>query len=73
MQIVYDNFYYGGSAKNPWTMLNDAAVINRRNIGADVKSRTSASNEFLLLELKSRVIAAFMEKLKLKSIDDQIL
>eukprot|EP00794_Sanderia_malayensis_P009643 gene9643-10630_t len=69
MQVVFDNFYSGKSAKDPCTMFNDAALINRRNVGAEVKSRTSASKEFLLIELKSRVIAAFMEELQLESID----
>ncbi len=50
-------------------MFSDAALINRRNVGGDVKSRVSASKDFFLLEVESRVVAAVLGELALDSID----
>ena len=46
-------------------------MINRRNVGSDVKARASQCKQFLLLEVKSRLIAATLEELKLESLDDE--
>eukprot|EP00794_Sanderia_malayensis_P008514 gene8514-9427_t len=73
VQLAYDNFYSGCSADSPCTMFNDAALINHRNIGSDVKSRISPSKEFLFLELIGRVTAATLEELGLQDIDDSLL
>eukprot|EP00794_Sanderia_malayensis_P008410 gene8410-9308_t len=72
MQIVFDNFYSGKSTTDACTMFNDATLINRRNVGGVVKNRTNASKEFLLLEVRNRVVAAFMQELKLENIDDDL-
>lgn len=40
-------------------------------MGSDVKARASPCKQFLLLEVKSRIIAATLEELKLESLDDE--
>ena len=50
-------------------MFNDAALINRQNVGSDVKVRVSASKEFLLMEVKSRLIAACLEELNITDME----
>ncbi len=44
--------------------------MNCRNIGSDVKSRVSASKEFMFLEVKSRVIAAVLENMGIESMEE---
>lgn len=51
-------------------MFADSVLINRRNVGADVRSRYSACKQFFLLEIECRVVAAAMVILNLKSLDD---
>ncbi len=53
-------------------MFSDATLINRRNAGVVVKNRTNASKEFLLLEIRSGFMAAFMEEFNTKSINDDM-
>eukprot|EP00794_Sanderia_malayensis_P002061 gene2061-2339_t len=43
----------GGSSCGPCTMFSDAALINRRNVGGDVKPRVSASKDFFLMEVEN--------------------
>eukprot|EP00794_Sanderia_malayensis_P006611 gene6611-7359_t len=71
IQVAYDNFYTGAAASDPCTMFSDAVLIKRRNIGSEVKARASACKQFFVLEVKSRLIAATLEVLKIDSIDVQ--
>ena len=48
----------------------DRNLINRRNVGTDVSQRFDACKQFFLLEVRARIVAAFMEVLGLKSISD---
>ena len=51
-------------------MFSDCSLINRRNVGSEVKARANACKQFFLLEVESRVVAAVMEDLGILSIGD---
>lgn len=51
-------------------MYCDRNLINRRNVGTDVSQRFDACKQFFLLEVRARIVAAFLAVLGMKSIDD---
>ena len=51
-------------------MFADSVLINRRNVGSDVRARVSACKQFFLMEVDCRVVAAALEELHIKDIDD---
>eukprot|EP00795_Rhopilema_esculentum_P015979 gene15979-7310_t len=51
------------------TAHSDSVLINRRNVGSDVRSRYAAFKQFFLMEVECRIIAATMEILQLQSLD----
>ena len=48
-------------------MYSDRTLINRRNVVNDPKNAYAANRDFLILEVKARVIAAAMEVLGFES------
>ncbi|XP_065071471.1 uncharacterized protein LOC135696119 [Rhopilema esculentum] len=71
LQVGFDYFYNGAAASDQCTMFADSIYINRRNIGSKVKQRYSACKRFFQMEVQSRVIAAAMEILGIKCIDEK--
>ncbi|XP_065062180.1 uncharacterized protein LOC135689010 [Rhopilema esculentum] len=70
LQIGFDRFYTGASAADHCTLFADSVLINRRNVGSDVRSRYNPCKQFFLMEVEARLIAAVMELLKMTSIED---
>ncbi len=51
-------------------MPSDLILINRRNVRTEVRHNVNACKKFFELEINSRVEAAAIIELKLKSFDD---
>ena len=51
-------------------MFADKILINRRNVCADVKKKYNACKQFFFLEVEARILAATMQALKIKSLDE---
>ena len=52
-------------------MFADRNLVNRRNVVEDVKKKFSACQEFFLMEVETRVVAATLKVLGLDSIDGE--
>ena len=59
--MIYERFYSVRSDGDICTMYSDRTLINRRNVVNDPKNAYAANRDFLILEVKARVIAAAME------------
>ena len=51
-------------------MFSDSVLINWRNVSSDVKSRVTACKQFFLMEVECRIIAAAIEELHIKDINE---
>lgn len=69
-QLLYDRFYSGGSDNDLCTMVSDRNLVNRRNVKSDVHKAYRPNRDFLLIEVKSRIIAAAKKVFGLKSSSD---
>ena len=58
--MIFTRFFSGKSDNDSCTLYSDRTLINRRNVRADPKSAYRADRDFLLLVLKSRIIASAM-------------
>ena len=65
--MIYERFYSVRSDGDICTMYSDRTLINRRNVVNDPKNAYAANRDFLILEVKARVIAAAMEVLGFES------
>lgn len=65
--MIYERFYSVKSDGDICTMYSDRTLINRRNVVNDPKNAYAANRDFLILEVKARVIAAAMEVLGFQS------
>ena len=70
-QVAFDHFYDARAPDDKCTMFSDRNLINRRNVVTDVKKKFRACNDFFLLEVESRVIAATLNVLGLSSLDGE--
>ena len=52
-------------------MFSDRNLINRHNVVTDVKKKFAACQEFFVMEVEARVVAATLHVLGLKSLDDE--
>lgn len=68
LQMIYQRFYSAKSDGDMCTMFSDRTLINRRNVLSDPKNAYAANRDFLVLELKARVIAAAMNVLGFESL-----
>ena len=62
--------YHGSATVDKCTLFSDSVLINRRNVGSDVRSRVSSCKHFVLMEVECRVITAAMEELHIQDIYD---
>lgn len=58
VQLIFKKFFSGKYENDKGTLNSDRALINQRNVKADPHTAYRADRDFLLIELKSRVIAA---------------
>eukprot|EP00794_Sanderia_malayensis_P000968 gene968-282_t len=70
LQYGYDKFYNSKAASDKCTMYADRNVINQRNVTSDVSKRVDACKKFFILEVTARIIAAFLEVLQIKDINE---
>ena len=60
LQLIFKKFFSGKSEGDSCTLNSDRILINRRNVKSDPQTAYRADRDFLILVLKSRVIAAGM-------------
>lgn len=70
-QVAFDHFYHPGAPDDKCTMFCDRNLINRRNVVTDVKKKFGACQEFFLMEVEARVVAATLSVLALDSLDGE--
>ena len=63
LQLIFKRFFSGKSEGDCCTLYSDRTLINRRNVKADPHTAYRADRDFLMLVIKSRVIAAAMSEL----------
>ena len=63
LQLIFKKFFSGKSESDICTLFSDRTLINRRNVKSDPHTAFRADRDFLLITVKSRVIAAAMSVL----------
>lgn len=58
LQLIFKKFFSGKSESDNCTLNSDRTLINRRNVKSDPHTAYRADRDFLLIVLRSRVIAA---------------
>ncbi|XP_048589438.1 uncharacterized protein LOC116618156 [Nematostella vectensis] len=71
LSLLFKRFYSAQSDGDLCTMYADRTTINRRNVTADPSKAYHADRDFLIIVIQSRIIAAAMEVLGIKSKSDQ--
>lgn len=73
LQLLFKRFYSGSSSDDHCTLFADRNLINRRNVREDPHSAYWPDRDFLILEVKARILAAAFHVLGLKSRDEKPL
>ena len=71
LQLLFRRFYSGSSSDDHCTLFADRNLINRRNVREDPHSAYRPDRDFLILEVKARILAAAFHVLGLKSKDEK--
>ena len=67
--MAFDHFYDVTAPDGKCTMFSDRNLINRRNVVTEVKKKFSACQEFFLMEVEARLVAATLNVLQISSLD----
>ena len=73
LKLLFRRFYSGSSSDDHCTLFADRNLINRRNVREDPHSAYRSDRDFLILEVKARILAAAFHVLGLKSKDEKPL
>ena len=60
LQLLFRKFFSGKSESDSCTLNSDSILINRRNVKSEPHTAYHADRDFLLVVLKSRVLATAM-------------
>lgn len=71
LQVIFNRHYSASSDADQGTLYANRNVINRRNVVADVTSAWAPCKAFMLLDIKARVVAAAMNILDMKELNQQ--
>ncbi|XP_068719963.1 uncharacterized protein [Montipora capricornis] len=71
LELLFRRFYSGSSSGDHCTLFADRNLINRRNVREDPHSAYRPDRDFLILEVKARILAAAFHVLGLKSKDEK--
>ena len=63
IQVGMNHFFDGSSSMNKCTLFSDKILIDRRNVGKEVKDRYSAVKKFFDLEVKFNILICNLSKL----------
>eukprot|EP00794_Sanderia_malayensis_P020985 gene20985-23038_t len=72
LQLGFDEFYQPKATMDKCTLYTDRVLVNRRNVVTDVSKRFDANKQFFLTSVNARIIAAFLDHLGMKDMDDEI-
>ena len=68
-QVIWKRLYKPSSSRDFGTMNHLRNIINRRNVVKDPSKNVNSSEDFLMLMLKSHVLAAFMKYLSMDTLE----
>ncbi|KAL9977082.1 hypothetical protein ACROYT_G014447 [Oculina patagonica] len=69
--VIFQKLCSGASAADKCTLYSDRNLTNQRNVKDDVTAAANACRSFLQLEVEIQVIAAAIEPLSMKSLDEE--
>ena len=71
LQLILKTFFCGKSEGDSCTLISDRTLLNKKNVKSDPATAYRADRDFLLLVLKSSVIAAGMAVLRFADKESQ--
>ena len=71
-QVIKKRLYKPSLSRNFGTMNHLRNIINRRNVVKDPSKNVNLSEDFLMLMLKSHVLAAFMKYISMDTLESNL-
>ena len=69
--MLYKRFYSLSSDDDACTMFYDRNLINRRNVKVEAKKAYRPNKDFIITEVKARVVAAALKTFGMETVNSQ--